>query len=285
MKRRWIQFLSAVGANSYLPGFLGRKIYQGPLKAVCVPFLNCYSCPGAWASCPVGAFQSLAAGFSRTISLYVLGFLTTAGALAGRWVCGWLCPFGLLQEFLYKAKLKKWRLPPGAEYGKFLILILTVSLPFIWRSPAGIAEPYFCQYLCPAGTLEAGVPMVILRPELRGLVGPWFLLKAFILAGLVWAAMVIWRPFCRTLCPLGAFYGLFNHLSWWRLQVDEARCLGCGACSRSCPADLEPYKDPNSSACVRCLECTRVCPTAALAFTRDQLLSTTCRQGKAEMVD
>lgn len=268
MRRRLTQFTTAILANSYFPGFLQARIYRGPLKAVCVPFLNCYSCPGAWGSCPVGSFQSLAAGFSQTVSLYVLGVLTAVGALGGRVVCGWLCPFGLFQDILYGLKTRKWQLPRAAEYVKFIVLGLTVTLPFVWRSAVGIAEPYFCKYICPAGTLEAGLPLVFLRPELRELMGPVFLVKLAILAALILAGIVIWRPFCRVLCPLGAFYGLFNHLSLWRLQVDQSLCTGCHACSRRCSAGLVPHKDPNSSACVRCLECAKACPTGALTFSR-----------------
>lgn len=277
MRRRLAQFVTAVLANSYLPGFVRARIYKGPFKSICVPFLNCYSCPGAWGACPVGTFQSLAAGFSQTVSLYVAGLLTAVGALGGRIVCGWLCPFGFFQELLYNLRTKKWQLPPAAEYVKFLVLGLTVVLPFVWRSAVGIAEPYFCKFICPAGTLEAGLPLVFRRPELRELVGPIFLIKLVILAAVIVAAILIWRPFCRVLCPLGAFYGLFNRVSIYRLQVDESRCTSCGACGNRCPAGLAPYKDPNTTACVRCLECIKACPAAALTFgqtTREKAVVT-----------
>lgn len=268
MRRRLSQLASAVLANSYISGFVRARIYQGHFKAICVPFLNCYSCPGAWGSCPVGSFQSLAAGFSQVVSLYVVGLLTAVGALGGRLVCGWLCPFGLVQELLYGLRTRKQQLPRAAEQVKFIVLGLTVGLPFVWRSAVGIAEPYFCKYICPAGTLEAGIPLVFRRPELRELVGPVFLVKLAILAVVIVVATLIWRPFCRVLCPLGAFYGLFNHVSIWRLQVDHSRCMACHACSHRCPAGLVPYKDPNPTACVRCLECTKACPTSALTFGR-----------------
>jgi ferredoxin-type protein NapH len=100
------QLTAAILANSYLPGFLRARIYKGPLKAICVPFLNCYSCPGAWGACPVGSFQSLAAGFSQTVSLYVVGLLTAVGALGGRVVCGWLCPFGFFRNYYTRSEQK-----------------------------------------------------------------------------------------------------------------------------------------------------------------------------------
>ncbi len=266
--RRGVQWLALLLANPKLTNFTSGRIVQGPSKSVCVPFLNCYSCPAAIGACPVGAFQSVAAGMSRTVSLYIIGFLTAAGAVAGRLVCGWLCPFGLIQELLHRLRPRRWhvRLPKFIEAMRYPVLVLTVLLPFYWRSAVGLAEPYFCKYICPAGTLEAGLPLVSRRPELAALIGPLFGWKAFVLAVVLIASILIWRPFCRTFCPLGAFYGLFNRVSLLRLRCDAGRCTSCRACARRCPVDLEPFVEPNSSRCVRCLECTKVCPTQALRF-------------------
>lgn len=266
MKRRLTQLVTSILANSYLTGFFRGHIYRGPLKALCVPFLNCYSCPGAWGTCPMGAFQALAAGFSQTLSFYIMGLLTTLGALGGRLVCGWLCPFGFFQELLYAYRSKKWRLPRWLKILPPFVLALTLALPFLWRSGVGMGQPYFCRFICPAGTLEAGLTLLILRPQLRTLVGPTFLIKVAILVMLILLGVFIWRPFCQTLCPLGAFYGLFNNKSFWRLKVKESRCIKCQACSRSCPAGLVPFIEANASGCVRCLQCTKVCPTGALTF-------------------
>lgn len=266
--RRGVQWLALLLSNPKLSNFASGRIVQGPSKSVCVPFLNCYSCPAAIGACPVGAFQSLAAGMSGMVSLYIIGFLTATGAVAGRFICGWLCPFGLIQELLNRFRPRRWRvrLPKFIEALRYPVLILTVLLPFYWRSAVGLAEPYFCKYVCPAGTLEAGLPLVSRRPELAALIGPLFWWKVSILVVVLIASVMIWRPFCRTLCPLGAFYGLFNRVSLLRLQSDAGRCTSCRACARRCPADLEPYVAPNSSRCVRCLECTKACPTQALRF-------------------
>jgi polyferredoxin len=243
-------------------------IYQGKLKTVCVPFLNCYSCPGALGSCPIGAWQSLAAGFSRTASLYVLGIVTAVGALGGRLVCGWLCPFGLIQELL--SRLSRWRLqiPRWLLPGKYVMLVLTVLLPFYWRGATGLAEPYFCKYVCPAGTLEGGIPLVSMNPQLAALTGWLFDWKVLLLAFFLLWSVVSWRPFCRTACPLGAFYGLLNRLSIWRLRIEQSACTHCAACSRQCPAGLHPEQDQNSPECVRCLQCVGSCPQGALTFSR-----------------
>lgn len=269
MRRRTVQFLSAILANAYIPGWLKGTIYQGRLKSVCVPFLNCYSCPGALGSCPVGAFQSLAAGFSKTVSLYIIGLVTAIGALGGRFVCGWLCPFGLVQDLLHRLTRIRLRIPRVFEGLKFLVLGLTVLLPFYWRDVTGLAEPYFCKYICPAGTLGAGMPLVTMNPQLAALTGWLFDWKMGVLLAIVVASLFFWRPFCRTLCPLGAFYGLFNRFSIWKLRVEKASCTSCGACSRRCPANLTPHQQPNSSSCVRCLECVDSCPSHSLCFSRE----------------
>lgn len=264
--RRASQLAAALLANGYLPGFLKGTIYQGPVKHFCVPFLNCYSCPGALAACPVGSFQAILAAPGHAVSLYVTGLLTVTGAVWGRAVCGWLCPFGLVQELLARRRAAGARFPRALLSLKYGVLVLTVTLPAIWLGAGGVGAPYFCKYLCPAGTLEAGLLLGLRDPALRPLLGTLFAWKVALLAAFLVLMTVIFRPFCRTLCPLGAFYGLFNGLSLWRLHLDARRCNRCGACRRICPLQIRVDEEPNHRECTRCLECTRVCPTGALRF-------------------
>lgn len=266
-KRRFTQLISTLIANSYFPGFVNRDIYQGQLKRLCVPFLNCYSCPGAVAACPVGSLQSLLVSAGGRLSLYVLGLLTLVGAAAGRFVCGWLCPFGLIQELLAGLSLKKYRIPGVLTRTRYLILILTLLLPVIWLDENGLGAPYFCQYLCPAGTLEAGLLLGLGRPELRALLGSLFTWKVGVLGAFLAAMIFTYRPFCRVACPLGALYGLFNPVSFWRLEVAVGRCNHCQTCRKSCPLDIPVYRRPNSPECIRCLACLKACPQGALAFS------------------
>ena len=57
--RGWIQAGAALLTNIHLPNFAKGVLYQGKGKTVCVPGLNCYSCPGAAGACPIGAFQAV----------------------------------------------------------------------------------------------------------------------------------------------------------------------------------------------------------------------------------
>ncbi|MDD3889703.1 MAG: 4Fe-4S binding protein [Syntrophomonadaceae bacterium] len=265
--RRIVQWISAIISNAYYKGYTTLSIYQGPAKKACVPFLNCYSCPGALGSCPIGAMQSLLASLPHQFSFYVAGLLTATGAAVGRFACGWLCPFGLFQELLAKLNHKKYAIPAALKKLKYIILVLTLLLPVIWVNEAGLASPYFCKFLCPAGTLEAGLPLGLGNPELSPLLGKIFTWKVILLIIFIVASIFTFRPFCRTICPLGAFYALFNPISMVRLETNSTSCIACGKCSQACPMDIDVESKPNDPECIRCLKCKNVCPTGALYFS------------------
>ena len=125
--RTWFQIIYTIMTNGYAYGFLKGKIYKGPLKYACVPGLNCYSCPGAVASCPLGALQNALNKRNFEVPFAVLGFFFIFGSVFGRFVCGWLCPFGLVQDLLHKIPLfkKRKQLPKHhiLKYGKYVTLV------------------------------------------------------------------------------------------------------------------------------------------------------------------
>ena len=100
--RRLVQLYAALLYNANLKGFLDGHIYSGPLKSVCVPGFNCYSCPGAIAGCPLGSLQNALNASGHTAPWYMLGILALFGVVLGRTICGWICPLGLIQELLHK---------------------------------------------------------------------------------------------------------------------------------------------------------------------------------------
>ena len=166
--RKIVQAGWGVITNAYVKGFLpgAAMIYQGPLKRFCVPGMNCYSCPGALGACPIGALQAVLGERKRRFPFYVLGYLIAVGALAGRFICGWLCLFGLVQELLYKIPVPRLSVPEKIDKPlrkmKYVVLaVLVVGLPLLYRSRYGAGEPFFCKYVCPVGTLEGGVPLVL----------------------------------------------------------------------------------------------------------------------------
>ena len=258
--------------NGYAAGFAKGKIYQGRLKRFCLPGLNCYSCPGALGACPIGALQAVLTDRGHWCSFYMVGFFLFVGAVLGRFVCGWLCPFGLVQELVHKIPFprKKVRRLPGDRYlrkVKYAVLILLVILlPLLVTDGSGQGQPWFCQYLCPSGTLLGGIPLLAANPVLRGALGWLFSWKFTVLAALLLFSAVVYRPFCRYLCPLGAIYGLFNPIAFCRLRFDKARCTHCGCCARACKMDIVPCETPNSAECIRCGDCVGACPHGALSM-------------------
>lgn len=265
---RWlIQAAAAILTNIHLPNFFKGTLYQGKGKYACVPGLNCYSCPGAAGACPIGAFQAVIGSSKFKFSYYITGTLILMGVLLGRFICGFLCPFGWLQELLHKIpvpKLSTRKLKP-LRYLKYVILaVFVIMLPLIVVNELGMGDPFFCKYICPAGILEGGIPLALADAGIRAGLGGLFTWKSCILLGTALLAVFFYRPFCKWLCPLGAFYGLCNRISICRLQVDSGRCTACGACSRACRMDVDVFRTPNHAECIRCGDCAAACPHGAI---------------------
>lgn len=270
-KRNFIQFLFASWANSYLGSFIKGGIYTGRFKTLCFPGLNCYSCPLAIMACPLGTLQHVMATLralpqvALKAALYVLGTFVLYGLLLGRFVCGWICPFGFLQELLYKVPSPKISLPRAIRNTKiFLLIFLVLLLPLLLKEKTGYGEVWFCRIFCPAGTLEAGYFNLLLEPQLRSLVGLVFYWKTLILGITLLGSIVYLRFFCKLFCPLGLIYGFFNKIGLLRLRWQENTCIRCGLCEKLCPMELEVPKELNSRECIRCLNCLNHCPTKSI---------------------
>jgi polyferredoxin len=267
MKRRIVQLFSLIVTNSYFTSIPTASFYQGTMKGVCVPILNCYACPLAWGSCPIGTLQHFI--IVRALPFYLIGILGAIGLGVGRWACGWLCPFGWLQEFIYKLKVPKFSAPDWLRHMKYVILVLVVGV-VTWVT----FEPWFCKF-CPAGTLEAGLPWLVWAArgsdyaEGMSFATQVFALKIVMLVVLVALAAMMRRPFCRFVCPLGAIFGLMNKFSLLQLDFDLdtcaiaraqgsdiANCAVCQHCSKDCPMGLKVPEQIGSVDCIRCMNCT-----------------------------
>lgn len=273
VKRKLIQIAAFGFSNIHLGNFKSGAIYKGKWKQFCNPGLNCYSCPAAGFACPIGALQAVNGSMNFNFSFYAAGLLLAIGVVFGRLICGFWCPFGLIQELLHKIPFPKHRLPAFLRYLKYIILaVFVIILPVVATNYMGMGKPAFCQYICPAGTLEGGLPLLASHPELRQVIGKLFSLKAVILLGTILGCMSIYRFFCKALCPLGAIYGLLNKISIYHLTVDKDKCIGCGKCAKTCKMDVDPVKNPASAECIRCGECREVCPVQAisLGFGKDK---------------
>jgi len=251
--RRIVQFLSAISINSYIPDLKNFSIYQGTSKRLCAPGLNCYACPFARTSCPIGSLQHFVV--IRQFPFYVLGYIALVGVLFGRAFCGWLCPFGFLQELL--KKITKFRIKIAKKYGNIKYALFLIFFVVVYIT----LEPWFCK-LCPAGTIEGTFPIMLspIWADLSKLISYRFFIKLALAISFLGLFVVIRRPFCRFMCPLGALWGLFNRISAVRLTVEAEKCTKCDLCQEVCPMDIKIYENPNHYDCIRCLKCIYVCP-------------------------
>ena len=267
--RGLIQAGAVLLTNLHLPNFLKGGIYQGKGKAVCVPGLNCYSCPAASGACPIGSFQAVVGSSKFSFSYYITGFLILLGVLLGRFICGFLCPFGWFQELLHKIPTKKIstkKLKPLTYIKYAVLLFMVILLPMLITNDVGMGDPFFCKYLCPQGVLEGAIPLAAVNSGIRAALGALFSWKLGILVTVILLSVLFYRPFCKWLCPLGAFYALLNKVSLFGMKVDKHKCVSCGKCAKACKMDVDVTKTPDHTECIRCGMCVRACPTKAVSF-------------------
>jgi ferredoxin len=268
-KRRIVQLYTALLFNANIKGWFNGQIYQGPTKKLCVPGLNCYSCPGATGACPMGSLQNALIDSKTRMPTYIVGIIILFGLILGRTICGWLCPIGLGQELLYKIKtpkVKKSKATRVFSYFKYVILIFLVVI-----LPLSMAVPGFCEFICPAGTFQGGLGLLPnkVREDLLGQLGPIFTWKFIVLVAVIVMSIFMFRFFCRFLCPLGALYGLFCKIAMLGLKVDKNKCTDCGLCIKVCKMDTKKVGDHE---CIQCGECIAVCPTKAIAWKGSKMV-------------
>ncbi|GAB4162587.1 MAG: 4Fe-4S binding protein [Planctomycetota bacterium] len=330
-KRFYMQFGFAILLNM---SFAATGFFA--LHWVCAPVINCWACPYAVFGCPVGILANLAA--LNLIALGAIGVIISTGVAIGRWTCGWVCPFGWFQELLYMIPTPKLALPRVMLYLKYVALALMVFLiPWfvgggtvqyddikplkdtasieITEDQDGEADDdalmrflsrkmFFCYY-CPAGTLQASLPLALSEFSVKthqGRIDKWreneirkdgldpenltadeeaeyprleverldltgVVDKLVVLGFFLLAFVFLKRPFCRAFCPAGAALAAFSKVSLLRLKVDMNKCVRCNACTNRCPQGIAIYKpDAPISECILCNECVVICPVKAISY-------------------
>jgi polyferredoxin len=227
------------------------------LHTMCSPVFHCYACPLATFACPIGVIAQFSA--LHVFPFIAFGLLITIGVLFGTLICGWVCPFGFLQDLVAKIPTPKYDLPKFTGYFRYVILIGAVLfVPYFF----GEEHPLFICRICPAGALEAAVPNMV-GQAVTGKEIAWpNVLKLTILILFLIAIFFVKRPWCRILCPLGAIFSLFNRISAFSLHFNINKCTECKRCHKLCEFGIEPDKSPNDLRCIRCLECTKCGPDA-----------------------
>ena len=239
--RGGIQAAATLLTNIHIPNLFKGKIYQGNAKTVCVPGLNCY----------------------------ITGFFILLGVMLGRFICGFLCPFGWFQDLLHKIPGKKFSTEKLRllRYLKYMILfVFVIFLPIFITNSIGMGDPFFCKYICPQGVLEGAIPLSLGNTAIRSALGKLFSFKLIILIMVILLSILFYRPFCKWICPLGAIYSLFNKISFLSIKVEDDKCVGCHQCTKVCKMDVDVIKSPNHSECIRCGACMKACPKDAIHY-------------------
>lgn len=254
----------SIGATRLNVQFLSLLLLHsswGPeFKWLCNPVLSCHSCVLAWFACPIGVFVHFSGW--HVFPYFALGTVLLLGVLIGRLLCGWMCPFGLIQDLLYKLPTNKLNLPAWCGYIKYGVLaLMVVALPFVFGEQTLFS---FCRY-CPASALQVTIPNLIMNGWADS--GYLTAIKLGILVFVLLLAIVSTRSFCRVFCPIGAVLAPLNYITFWKIRVPVQNCAGCGKCNQACLQQGQPMSriaqgiSPNQAAeCILCYECQTICP-------------------------
>lgn len=247
-RRRIVQAVSLVALNSS---------FVFDLKWICNPVLNCHGCALSWFACPIGILVHYS-GY-RIFPFMAVGFLVVVGAGVGRFLCGWVCPFGFLQDLLYKVPLRKIEMPKWTRWGKYAVLaVFVVLFPFLFGESTPLS---FCRF-CPTSALEVTIPGFFLG---EAVIGVTTAIKLTVLALVIGLSMLNSRFFCRVLCPIAALLTAFNSVSLVRVGRKK-QCAACSRCNVACPVQAMPFSRIERGLpanrhpeCIGCRDCVSVC--------------------------
>lgn len=245
------------------------------LSAVCSPVFHCNSCPLAAFGCPIGILANSSA--LHVIPYTAIGTLVVYGVVFGTFLCGWVCPFGFLQDLADRIPTPKFELPAWMGYFRYVVLLVFVlAIPFFF----GAEHPLFFCRLCPAGALEAALPYTA-SLAMAGEEISWPSTTKTVILVLILVAMLFKsRPWCTLFCPLGAIFGLFNRVSIFFLKFHPERCNDCDLCRDLCPSRGRSERRPAVERCVRCMKCSK-----CSAITVETVFSQSDKPGQPQRGD
>ena len=223
------------------------------------------------------------------LNIGVVAVLVVLTLVLGRIYCSVICPLGVMQDvvswlhgrrkrnrFTY-SKEKKW-----LRYGMLGVFIISavaginaiVSLLAPYSSYGRIASSLFKPVYEAGNNVLASIAEHFNSYAFYS-VGVWMKsLPTLIIASVTFVAIVIlaWRggrTYCNTICPVGTILSFFARFSWFKVRIDESKCVNCGLCTKNCKASAIDFKNHkiDYSRCVVCGDCLGKCHKGALSFT------------------
>ncbi|HEY4675036.1 MAG TPA: 4Fe-4S binding protein [Candidatus Bathyarchaeia archaeon] len=291
--RRIVQFLSFI--------FFSAIIFNLGVLPLMVPVLWTWGLPQNTVGDSFTAIQLMLGGGNTNVVfpwLAVASFLIV-GIFIGKSLCGWVCPFGFVQDLIGYVRRKQTDLSPRTHetmlYVKYAILalVLLISVTFAASKLLGVSGTYegalgifaYAPFtaISPSETLFATLPRMVLNFRnalvqnqavdiLSGIgsLPPLFWAQIVIMGAVLVFAAYVPRSWCRYLCPHGAIMGVMNRFSFIGLKREPFKCTRgeCRVCVEVCPTrvkilDLpwEKFSDPD---CIYCLKCVDACENKAI---------------------
>jgi len=221
--------------------------------------------PGIEAFLPISSLISLkywlVTGILNPIhpaGLIIFLMALATAVLLKRGFCSWVCPFGLLTEYLNRLhKLifrRNVKVTPWLDYPLRSLKYLLLAF-FLWAIVLKMNAAALDYFIYSPYNMVADIKMLYFFSDIT----PF---AFWVLAVLMVLSILIRNFWCRYLCPYGALLGVLSFLSILKVHRNETTCTNCQKCSRNCPVDINVHKTTRviSDECHACLQCVAVCP-------------------------
>ena len=245
--------------------FVGIKFYLfvGQLESGAMPTLE--RPPGVEAFLPISALVSLKyflfTGIVNNVhpsALILLLIILSTAFLFKKGFCSWICPFGLLSDYLTKLHLllfkKQLNLPRWVDFSLRGIKYVIAGF-FLWSIFFKMPVAALGRFIQSPYNTFADIKMLELFTKISST-------SFWVIVILLFLSVIIKNFWCRYLCPYGALLGVFSFFSMGKIRRNDQNCTKCGACETVCPGIIQIRKkmEINSLECSACLRCVDICP-------------------------
>ena len=201
------------------------------------------------------SFVGLYPSVTEKVVLFL--FFAALAVIGNKLICGWVCPFGALQELAFSLpilrRLKRHKIPFAASNTVRCALFIVVLL-LLFGIIGGQKGLVLYHFVNPFNLFNLDFESASIG------------ITVFVALAL---SLGTYRPFCQFICPFGLLSWLLERISLFRVKIDRERCTNCGACIRACPLQASSGRVAGKlfpADCYSCARCLRVCPEDAITY-------------------